>query len=286
MVVNMTHNERQEIARRHIDSAEAWLRKIIHHQMSSKYGQNYLGTIQSGTLNKRIITAVAQKKNEEQGRITRDIDATTLDQAIDVVTHPVLYEELFKKSLKTAYPLGIYEARHFLTQIKDIRNDVSHGRGCSQRQLERSICYSNDLIDSLKDYFRSISMEKEFNVPMIVHYVDCLGNESHMDNVPLDIGQRIIDWRKGHNGILYPGDTLVAEVEIDQSFDPSEYQVRWFIFGFPRQEGSLAQIKIENKHVNEQMEIGFEVISKRDWHRHHGLDDAVRLLFRVRPPLT
>lgn len=133
-------------------------------------------------------------------------------------------------------------------------------------------------------------LQKEYkvpmNVPMIVHYSDNQGNESNLEEVPKDLNQRIINCRQGDHGDLHPGDTLIAKIEVDPSFEPSDYTVSWFVFGFPRQVGNVAKFQIENKHVNEQMEIGFEVISKRDWHRQNGLDDSLRLLFRVLPPQT
>jgi hypothetical protein len=231
-----------------------------------------------------IINYVAQKKKEKAGQISRDIDATTFEQAIDLATHPSFYDKYFKPALVKAYPLGREETRLFLTRLKDIRNDLAHGRGCTARQLERAICYTNDLTDSLKDYFRSISMQRDYDVPMIVRYVDNRGNESHLEGVPTNINNRIIDWRRSGRGDLYPGDTLVAEVEVDQSFDPSEYNVSRQAFGFGREGGRIARFLIDNRFVGEQMELSFEVVSKRDWHRQHGLDDRLSLIFRVLPP--
>ena len=47
--------------------------------------------------------------------------------------------------LTSMNPLGDNEAA-----LRDIRNDLSHNRGCPARQLEKAVCYSNDLIDALK----------------------------------------------------------------------------------------------------------------------------------------
>ncbi len=280
----MNRLSREEIARRYLDGAEAWLRKIIHSQLSLKYGQNYLNS--SIGISKKIIDHINQKKKEKPGKIIRDIDGTTFDQAIDISTHPKFFDEHFKEPFIKAYPLGKEEARHFLICLKNIRNDVSHGQGCSARQLEQAICYTNDLADSIKSYFKGCSMEKEYNVPTVVRYIDNLGNESHLDEVPDVIGQRNIDWRNKGKGDLYPGDHLVAEVEIDASFDPSEYKVYWFVFGSPkREEGCVAKVPIQNCHVNPQMELIFQVCSNRDWHKgHNGIDDEFRVLFKVLPP--
>ena len=35
--------QREELARRHVDGAEAWLRRIVHHQLSQRYGADSCG---------------------------------------------------------------------------------------------------------------------------------------------------------------------------------------------------------------------------------------------------
>ena len=127
-------------------------------------------------------------------------------------------------------------------------------------------------------------MQRIYNVPMIVRYVDNLGNESNLDGVSTDISGRFLDWRRSGNGDLYPGDNLVAEVEIDPSFGESEYTVSWFVFGFQLQVGATARVLIGNQHVGEQVEVRFQVVSNRDWHRQNGLDDSIGVIFRVLPP--
>jgi hypothetical protein len=183
------------------------------------------------------------------------------------------------------YPLGREEAKHFLLRLRDIRNGVSHGRGCSARRLEQAICYSNDLIDSLKKHFGQLNMKKTFNVPSIIRFSDNLGNTSYLENVPEDVNSRIIDWRRQGEGNLYPGDTLVAEVEVDPSFRVSEYDVAWHVFRGESGSGSVARVVVQNKHVGEQFELRFRVTSKRDWHRFFGCDDGLGLIYRVLPPV-
>ncbi len=143
--------QREELARRHVDSAEAWLRRIVHHQLSQRYGTDFLR--QEGLIKSGIRRHVISHREANPGKFLRDIDATTFDQLIDITTNPKLFEDHFGMPLTHAYPLGHEEARHFLIRVRDIRNDVSHGRGCSVRRLEQAICYSNDLIESLKIHF-------------------------------------------------------------------------------------------------------------------------------------
>ena len=275
---------RDELARRHVWSAENWLRKLIDYQLSNSLGPKY---ITKGKWKKSLVMEVTRKLSECPSKFTREIDTTTFDQAIDIVCHPDCWGTQFRAALTTAYPCGQSEARIFLSRLKDIRNDIAHGRGCSARQLEQAICYSNDLADAVKEFFKKQNMHRIYNVPMIVRYVDNLGNESNLNGVPEDISSRHIDWRRAGRGDLHTGFTLTAEVDVDPSFDEAEYQVRWFALvpGFSYQTGKVARVQIGNIHVGEQMELHFEVISNKDWHRQHGLDDSLCLIFRVLPPI-
>ena len=284
MPAELERQQREELARRHTESAEAWLRRIVHHQLSQAYGADFLR--QDGLARKPIPDYVISQREANPGKFLRDVDATTFDQLIDIATNPKLFAEHFEHPLQQAYPLGREEARNFLTRLRDIRNDVSHGQGCSARCLEQAICYANDLIDSLKTYFRGTNMRRTYDVPSIIRFSDNRGNTSHLENVPEDVSSRIIDWRRGENGDLHPSDTLVAEIEVDPSFPESEYHVTWDVFAHENGSGAIARIPIQNKHVGGQFELRFNVISRRDWHRFVGRDDGLSLVYRVLPPVT
>jgi hypothetical protein len=47
----MTRIQRDEIARRYVDAAERWLRKLIHHELSREFGSTY---ITQGPWNKKL----------------------------------------------------------------------------------------------------------------------------------------------------------------------------------------------------------------------------------------
>ncbi|AOO82394.1 hypothetical protein [Bosea vaviloviae] len=257
---------------------------MIHHQLSAAFGSAY---ISAGPLPQRLKQPIVEKMNQLSERVAREVDATTFDQAIDIVCHPERWPSHFALAMANAYPLGHAEARFFLEQIKAIRNDLSHGRSISTRQLEKGTCYANDLADAIKEFFRGVGMAQDYNVPMIVRYVDSLGNQSHLSGVSTNISNRIIDWRRSGRGDLYPGDTLIAEVEVDPSYEASGYAVSWFLYGHSaRISGTKAVVPIEIQHVSEQIEVRFEVKSDRQWHRQGELDDALCLLFRVLPPVA
>ena len=129
-------------------------------------------------------------------------------------------------------------------------------------------------------------MQKAYNVPSIIRCSDSLGNASYRETVPEDVSTWIVDWRRQGHGDLYPGDTLVAEVEVDPSFQVSEYDVAWQIFGKEMGSGSVARVVIQSKHVGDQFELRFQLTTKRDWHRSFGFDDALVLIYRVLPPVV
>jgi hypothetical protein len=275
---------RRERARRHIESAEAWARKLIDSELSAAYGTNYLAVgSQTVGLSKRFREQVEERRAKEPNRYPRLVDAMTFGEATAILVHPELYPKYFKSALEEAYPDGPAEARTFLSRLEGHRNRIQHGGTCSFRDLEQCTCYANDLIDSLKAYFVRRNMERIFNVPTFTRAVDNRGNDFHLSPKGEDQAQ-FIDVRTQGNGDLYPGETLVIEVEVDESF--SDYSIRWSVFNGGQGFGPILQLRIEPKHVAAFTDIRFEVVSAQQWHRlPGGCDDRLDLRYRVLPPV-
>lgn len=152
----MKDTERRDLARRHLDSSEAWLRRFIRHQLTLAYGPDFFrGALPDGTLivKSAIREQVDRRRAAEPTRFNSDVDALTFGEAISIVLHPRLFAEHFRTGVLLAFPDGVEEARTFLTRLERHRNLLAHGGACSTRVLEQCICYSNDLIESLKDIF-------------------------------------------------------------------------------------------------------------------------------------
>jgi len=279
--------ERREAARRHLDSLESWLRSIIELQLSEAYGSQYFNTCTStgeSLIPKKTREKVAQRRQKEPSRYQRDIDATTLGEAIDILLHPITYQDNFEPALRHAYPDGRDEARTFLNRLKVHRNPMAHIGTCSIRDLEQCVCYTNDLIDSLKIFIQEQNRTREFNVPTFTRVVDSNGNVFQLSH-PDDSEGHFIDFRNTDKGVLYPGDVICLEVEVDESFQPEEYSVEWLTFNGDRGQGQRIEFTVEPRHVGEQMDVRFEVISNKDWHRLlGGCDDRLDLRYRVNPP--
>jgi len=282
-----TEAERRETARRHLDSAESWLRSIIELQLSQAYGTQYFkANVPTGEnlISSKIRKNVAHRRQKEPNRFQRDIDATMLNEAVDIVLHPNTYRDYFQSALSHAYPDGKNEARTFLKRLITHRDRLAHGGTCSIHDLEQCACYANDLIDSLKTFIRGLQMAREFNVPTFTRVVDSNGNDFRL-SLPDDSQGNFLDFRNTDKGVLYPGDVICLEVEVDESFDPSEYSVKWLTFNGDSGQGQHIEFVVEPRHVGEQMDVRFEVISNKDWHRLlGGCDDRLDLRYRVNPP--
>ena len=81
-----------------------------------------------------------------------------LEDAIYIICKPELLKDHFRVPLAIAFPDGREEARTFLNRILAPRNNLAHANAISTRQSEQVVCYSNDVIDSLKQHYRAIGM--------------------------------------------------------------------------------------------------------------------------------
>lgn len=279
----MIEGERKDLARRHLDSAESWLRRIIESKLSVQHGPNYLDEAAGcKVISKDIRRQINQRYLSDRTRFPRLIDAADLGHAIAIALHPELYPQNFRDPLQLAFPEGAAEARTFLNRLEEIRNKLAHGGTCSLRDLERAICYSNDLIDSIKQHFREQNLERQFNVPTFIRVADNRGNEFHLAHDP-NRQIHFFDVRQEGKGDLYIGDELVIEAEVDPNF--VGYTTDWLTFSGDNGHGLPMRLRIENKHVGIQFIVRINVRSSEAWHRlHGGIDDAVELHYRVLPP--
>src|ERR1051326_7677009 len=126
----MTEAERRDVARRHLDAAESWLRRLIDLRLTKSVGQNYLASNAAGgcrSIKKEIRKKINGRFESDRARFSRLIDAADLDHAITIVLHPDLYGTEFRDALRGAFPDGPAEARTFLSRLEAIRNKLAHG---------------------------------------------------------------------------------------------------------------------------------------------------------------
>ncbi|MFL5738618.1 MAG: hypothetical protein ACJ75B_00265 [Flavisolibacter sp.] len=272
--------------RQTIESLEIWLRTIIDKEMRERYGPDYLDAIHAGSplLSVKLVTEIKQKQQAEPHRFQRLIDAAFLEDAIKIICHPNLWV-LFQPYFQFGFPNGVAELRATLTKLQMPRNHLSHANPISHRQAEQIICYSHDIVESIKERFTQLNMQNQFNVPMFRRFRDSFGNERHFsDDSRL---ARRISFRVDPRFHLRPGDTLVLEVEVDATWEAHGYNLVWRIvtpFGNVGQ-GNRLSIPITNQNVSRTFTIECLVRSNKDWHKYPEYDDRLQVGYMVLPPL-
>lgn len=288
MLENLSDLQIREAAKARIEALERWLRRIVDqtfrdialsYESYSDQNGNFL--IRSSIRR----DAIARWRGSPE-RFPRFIDAVYLDDLITIICSKW---ELFSDALSTAFPQGREEARTFLTRLIEPRNKLAHANALSLREAEQVICYSGDVIEALKDYYKRMGKQDNFNVPLVVHFSDSFGNSIYREQMtvvePYGVMVNMKDLQTCH---LYPGDILTLEVEVDPSFAPTEYTLNWMCFG-PSISGSNTTpkivIPITLAHVGEQLDFRCTVTSTKEWHRSAiGFDDMFDVRYQVLPP--
>ncbi|MER9935127.1 hypothetical protein [Mesorhizobium sp. M0088] len=280
-------DQRRAYCKAAIETLELWLRVVIDQELREPFGPDYLQAKRadgSYVINSRIRRGLTERSAAEPGRYSRLIDAAVLEDAIEIVCNPELFQAHFKRPLAQAFPNGREEARTFLNRLVTPRNKLSHANAISVREAEQVICYSRDAIESLKAFYTEKNMGKEFNTPTVVKLTDSFGRTTHAGEFRRNqTGSAVLPLSET---ALRPGDTLVLEVEVDSSFPPDSYDVQW-VFPYQRipPTGNRLVLKIENRHVNPCFVFFCLVTSKLDWHRLGEHDDSVAIQYKVLPPV-
>jgi hypothetical protein len=289
----LSDDERRSYCRREIEALELWLRRLVHETFSAAYGAAYLDA--TGPDGNRLFKSetarqVAARRTADPARYPRPVDATHLDDLVNVICKPESYKGHFRSALQSAFPQGAEEARTFLDRIVTTRHKLSHATPITAHDAARVICYTQDVVGSLKEHYAAMNIEREYNVPMIIKVVDSYGNVFHAAEIKRNrtgTGTCRLDDRV--SGQLRPGNRLSLEIEVDPTFERTSYQVSWIWKGNSSKKFVNVDhviINIEKIHVNPQFLIHCFVTSNRDWHRLGDYDDSVTMVYMVLPPLS
>ena len=171
-------SEIRSICKEKIESLEHWLRRLIDDMLTPIYGDyfSYTDTLGNRLIKKSLVQQVATRRANEPLRYPRNIDAVLLEDAVNIICKQDLYQNHFKPALVEAFPNGHDEAKTFFDRLLVPRNNLAHANAISIRQAEQIICYSNDVIDSLKIYYRAQGMQEAYDVPLILKVTDSFGN--------------------------------------------------------------------------------------------------------------
>jgi hypothetical protein len=284
--------ELRDHCKRTIETLELWLRRLIDDALSASYGANYIDAIKpSGdrVIRNQVGKALKERTAKEPSRFPRVIDAALLDEQIDLICHPELYKSHFKSALGSAFPLGCEEARTFLGRLVKPRNALYHANPVSLLDAHRVLCYSLDVIDALKTYYAKDNLSQQYNVPLIVRVSDSLGHVTNMSGSNRHPqGSAMLDFSLDGASHLRCGDTISIEVEVDPTFNPAEYEIRWIIGNAIRPRlptvGTKFTLHLTEEYVSTRFCVVCRVTSNKAWHKLGSFDDQIDIAYRVLPP--
>lgn len=275
---NMSTDEMRNLVRHQLETLERWLRRLVDDAIRA----HYQGDFSALPIKKAIKDDVAARRGRESGRYPREVDALLFDDLVIIICHPQIYAH-FRDAIEGAFPNGVDEARTFLDRIIEVRNPTAHANEITSHQAMRVMCYSTDVIDSLKAYYARHNLAQTYNAPSFHRVWDDRGNSAQVvqtSGVHFDF--------KGT--ALRPGDTFQLEVQADESFLADSYRIEWSVSNVnppSRNSGKSFFLTIENRHVSETgLAIMAKIISNRDWHRHGEYDAIFWVWYSVLPPLS
>ena len=278
------------VCKERIEALEHWLRRLIDDLLRPAYGDYFEHKEPNGDriLKRRLAEQVEERRAREPGRYPRKVDAILLEDVVDIICNEKLYKSFFREPLSGAYPDGREEARTFLSRLLVPRNHLAHSNPISVRQAEQVVCYTNDVIDSLKSHYAKVGMNSEYNVPLFLRYSDSFGNSFTRSEFNDLGGGGLLALYRDPRFSLRPGDVLRVEVEVDSSFESDSYSVSWETQPARMTEANSTTIlvlPIEVRHVSAQFYVACKVTSNKDWHRLGQQDDKVTVAYKVLPPL-
>ena len=202
----------------------------------------------------------------------------------------MLYKSFFKAPLGYAFPDGREEARTFMKRLSEVRNRLAHANPISNRQFEQVVCYTGDIIESIKKFYSIKNMNEEYNVPLILKTIDSFGNVLHRNEfIQTGQGSIIYDISKNPQFHLRPGDVFTIEIEVDQSYSEDEYDIEWSSSKQLMSDNINSKklvISISEESVCARFPIECSIKSKKNWHRlSNGFDDKLHYAVKVLPPI-
>lgn len=292
LLSSLPDSDIRSICKQKIESLEHWLRRLIDDTLTPIYGDYFSHQDASGNrlIKSALASQVVDRQSREPSRYPRKIDAVLLDDAIEILCKPELYKNYFRAPLTHAFPDGREEAKTFLGRIQAPRNNLAHANAISARAAEQIICYSNDVIESLREHYKSLNMQQEYDVPLILRITDSFGQTfTRGQLMQVHDGGVYLSYLANPSHHLRPGDTLTLELEVDPAYDQDSYSIGWSstkgLLGTC--DSSKLVVTISDRHVGQSLDIQCRITTKMSWHRMHmGADDFLIAYFKVLPPIA
>lgn len=288
---SIPENELREHCKRAVEALELWLRRFIDDKLSSAFGANYVdATRTDGTrvLRAELSRSLKGRASKEPQRFPRPIDAALLDDLISIVCNPILYEAYFAEGLAGAFPSGPDTLRIFLERLITPRNALYHANPLSVHDAHRILCYTMDVVASLKSYYARVNVAQQFNVPTVIRVSDSLGQVSYLSGpTRTATGFTMLDYSRDEGTFLRCGDTLSIEVDVDPTFDSKEFEIEWVVANIsaPMVSGRKFVLVLTERYVATRFCVSCRVISNKSWHKLGTHDDQIDIAYRILPPL-
>lgn len=269
------------ICREHIENMEMWSRRIIHETLTSAYGNDYLHKKDDNgqfLINKQI-----REKAErliDNTRCIRPVDTLFFDDLKTILAHNNFYKPFFKVALDHVYPQGRDVAIEHFKRLVDIRNALSHSNPISVRQAERAVCYTNDFIDGIKQYYKEIGEDDMWNVPTIIKLTDSKGYT--VDTFTNKLKQLFVT-----NHEFYVGEQYWLNITIDPSFSSKDYNIVWSLGNVKQVEYNDCtkfNITFTNQNISKNLYLNCKIISTNSWHKYGNFDHYICIKLTVYPP--
>lgn len=273
--------------RQRLEACELWLRRIIHDQLKKDFGTTYITTAQvagQAIFRTEIRRHVAGRVAASPARYGREIDALQLDHLAAVICKVEVYRKYFKAAFSAGFPTGSEHLRLVLDRLVQARNSLAHANALTIHDAERALCYSNDIIASLIQYYASIGMSQDFDAPSFTRFSDSIGNQAHPSST-----EEYLDFTSKRR--LRCGESIRLEVEVDAHYPPSDYDIQWQVAnvakGAPTETGSGASYSLDliPRYVGTMFSIIITLTSKKEWHRHGNFDARLIVIYTVLPPI-
>lgn len=280
----LSESEIREISKKHIESLEYWLRRVIHNSLSNYYGEKYWlyrNENEIYIIKKDIREKVSNRLAANGERFSRWIDATLLEHLIDIICKQNLYELHFKPFFESNFPLGREQLRFYLKNLSETRNRLYHVNPISIRQAEQAVCYSNDIIEAIKYNYLQLNRFMDFNAPSILSVTLSNGEKYYRQQMIKASNGVILNLR---NSKFRCGDRIKIELEIDSSFEEDEYTISWQGINAATNSRSV-DFEFKEQHVGEVFKIVSQIRTNKNWHRYNRYDDKLSFLFTILPPI-
>ncbi|MFY0630167.1 MAG: hypothetical protein JXR05_07275 [Flavobacteriaceae bacterium] len=288
MYYKFTEDELRAICRTHLESFEKWSRLIVHQILSEKLGQEYFfSKHQDGNylIKKELVEKAKKMMASEPNRFPKPVDTLFLEDIIYLLCKNDFYKNYFSSFLNKMYPEGVNELRTFLSRLIPIRNMLSHSNPFSMRDAEQCVCYCNDFIECIKEYYIMTNQDKEFNIPTIIKVVDSLGNEYLIKDGRAGERLNIKDTTTNKMKTFYHGDQFSLDLTVDPSFDDTSYRLEWM----PKNgmeilnNGKKINVTITDELIGNEVILWCRLITENGWHRYLKYDQQLIVHFKALP---